>query len=123
MPETLETVLRLVQEGRLSPEEASTIIAALEGAADARASGGGPEPTAAADRGGPRTVRVEVTDGGRSVVNLRLPASIGELALLRIPGLSEDDTARIKEALRVGLVGDLVRVMDDEGSGVRITVE
>ena len=56
-------------------------------------------------------------------MNLRLPASIGELALLRIPGLSEDDTARIREALRVGLVGDLVRAMDDEGSGVRISVE
>jgi hypothetical protein len=124
MPETLETVLRLVQEGRLSPEDASTIIAALEAASgtDGGASSAG-SATASPTAGRPRSVRIEVTDGGRNVVNLRLPASIGEFALLRIPGLSEDDTARIREALRVGLEGDLVRAMDDEGNGVRITVE
>jgi hypothetical protein len=122
--ETLETVLRLVQEGRLSPDDAATILAAHDEASD------GSRPSATTDRrpsvperDGPRSIRIEVTDGGRSVVNLRLPASIGELALLRIPGLSEDDTARIREALRVGLVGDLVRAMDDDGSGVRISVE
>jgi hypothetical protein len=124
MPETLEAVLRLVQEGRLSPEDASKIIAALDAAA-ARSGGtaGAASATSTAASGRPRSIRVEVRDGGRNVVNLRLPASIGEFALPRIPGLSEDDTARIREALRVGLEGDLVTAMDDEGNGVRITVE
>ncbi len=122
MPETLETVLRLVEEGRLSPEDAATIIAALEGGDGSPAAAAGTPPSAGGgDR--PRSVRIEVTDGGRNVVNLRLPASIGEFALLRVPGISEDDTARIREALRVGLQGDLVRAMDDQGNGVRISVE
>ncbi len=125
MTDGLETVLRLVEEGRLSPEEAASILSAIEAG-----SGGatGPSSTAADRAAGPggsggRSIRIEVTDGGRSVVNLRLPASIGELALLRIPGLGEEDVVRIREALRVGLVGDLVRAVDDSGNGVRITVE
>jgi hypothetical protein len=123
MTDALATVLRLVEAGDLSPEEATEIIAALEHRADpSRPSTERAEPTEGGP-GRPRSLRVEVTDGGRSVVNLRLPASIGELALLRIPGLSRDDTARIREALRVGLAGDLVRAMDDEGNGVRIAVE
>jgi hypothetical protein len=122
--ETLEAVLRLVEEGRLSPEDAATILAAHDEASDGSRSGATTDRRpSTAQRDGPRSIRIEVTDGGRNVVNLRLPASIGELALLRIPGLSEDDTARIREALRAGLVGDLVRAMDDEGSGVRISVE
>jgi hypothetical protein len=122
--ETLETVLRLVQEGRLSPEDAAAILAAHDEASErSRPGATADRRPSAAQRDGPRSIRIEVTDGGRNVVNLRLPASIGELALLRIPGLSEDDTARIREALRAGLVGDLVRAMDDDGSGVRISVE
>lgn len=123
MTDTLETVLRLVEDGGLTPEEASQIIAALE----TRAHSSEPrqdQPASADPRASrPRSLRVEVTEGGRSVVNLRLPASIGELALLRIPGLSSDDSSRIREALRVGLAGDLVRAVDAQGNGVRITVE
>jgi hypothetical protein len=125
MPDPLETVLRLVEEGHLDPEEAGGILAALDARStngrgrtsvdgDARPSGAG---TAS------RSVRIEVMDAGRSVVNLRLPASLGELAMLRIPGLSEEDGTRIREALRAGLVGDLVRAIDERGSGVRIAVE
>lgn len=123
MGDTLETVLRLVAEGRLSPDDAATILAALDEGPERPRPGAASDRSPASDRGGPRSVRIEVTDGGRDVVNLRLPASIGELALHRIPGLGADDSARIREALRVGLVGDLVRAIDDEGNGVRISVE
>jgi hypothetical protein len=124
MSDTLEAVLRLVEEGRLSPDDASRILSAVERTAAGPGQGApaGP-PSGEEGRDGPRSIRIEVTDGGRSVVNLRLPASIGELALLRIPGLSPDDTGRIREALRAGLVGDLVRAMDEDGNGVRISVE
>ncbi len=124
MSDGLETVLRLVEEGRLSPDEAASILSAID-----RGSGGSTGSAAPESRppmgggGGGRSIRIEVTDGGRNVVNLRLPASIGELALLRIPGLGEEDVVRIREALRADLVGDLVRAVDDSGNGVRITVE
>ena len=122
--ETLEAVLRLVEEGRLSPDDASTILSALDETSDGPGHGAAAgRPSGGEGRDGQRSVRIEITDGGRCVVNLRLPASIGELALRRIPGLSEDDTARIREALRAGLVGDLVRAMDEDGNGVRISVD
>jgi hypothetical protein len=134
---TLETVLRLVEEGHLAPEDAAKILAALDGveAGGDRSAGAGREgeagtgagagaaaaPRARADAA--RSVRIEITDGGRSVVNLRLPASLGEGAIGRIPGLSAEDATRIREALRAGLVGDLLRAVDEDGSGVRIAVE
>lgn len=142
MPDPIATVLRLVAEGRVSPEEASAILAALDeaetatggsatGAAGRAAaseaggrasSAGGDRPEAGSDDAG-RAVRVEVSEAGEIVVDLRLPASLGDLALRRIPGLSEDETTRIRDALRRGLVGDILRVADDVGNGVRISVE
>ena len=125
MPESLETVLRLVEEGRLTAEEAASILAALD---EVREPAGGPSdeagPRPADDAAGPgRIVRVEVTDNGRVVVNLKLPASLGELAMARIPGLGEADLSRIREALLSGLRGDLMHVVDEDGTGVRIAVE
>ncbi len=131
MTDALETVLRLVEEGRLRPEEAALILAALDttvgdargGTARPVGGPGGEGGAASRSESQGRSVRIEVTDNGRSVVNLRLPASLGEVAMLKIPGLSEEDAGRIREALRSGLVGDLVRAVDEHGSGVRIAVE
>jgi hypothetical protein len=130
MPESLETVLRMVEEGRLSAEEAAGLLAALDdagappdrGPRDAASGASTADPeTPKAESGRGRVVRVEVTDNGRVVVNLKLPASLGELAMSRVPGQGE--LSRIREALLTGLRGDIVRVLDDDGSGVRIAVE
>jgi hypothetical protein len=132
MPESLETVLRMVEEGRLSAEEAAGLLAALDdagappdrGPRDAASGASTADPeTPKAESGRGRVVRVEVTDNGRVVVNLKLPASLGELAMSRVPGLGEGELSRIREALLTGLRGDIVRVLDDDGSGVRIAVE
>lgn len=129
MPETLEAVLRMVEEGRLTAEEAASILAALEGRPEP---GDGPDraderpdsrPVGSAGKDGGRWVKVEVSDGGRTVVNLKLPASLGEAAMGRIPGLADDEMTRIREALRTGLRGEILRVLDADGSGVRILVE
>jgi hypothetical protein len=133
MPEPLEAVLRMVEEGRLTAEEAASILAALDDAPDPTRGGPAPSPSgrptgdrssdasAEPDRG--RWVKVEVTDGDRTVVNLKLPASLGELAMRKIPGLADEEVARIREALRTGLRGDILRVLDESGTGVRIVVE
>jgi hypothetical protein len=120
----LEAVLRLVEAGKLGPQEAAEILAALDQqeASQRIASDRDAKAGAAGGRAG-RSVTIAVTDGGKNVVNLRLPASLGELALLQVPGLSEDLTAQIREALRAGTSGDLVNVTDEHGSGVRIAVE
>jgi len=150
MRDPLDEVLRLVAEGRLSPEEAASIIdalAAARGAASrardagsataeaARAAAGaarvgfelrrpdrpGP-PRPPAPPGPPRRLRVQVRDGGRTVVDLQLPGIIAELAGT-VPGIPPAYVERIREALRTGARGPIVDVADEDGSGVTITVD
>jgi hypothetical protein len=144
----LETVLRLVAEGRLTAEEASPILEALDAAQgpsagrhpDASSSfpfvGVGPFGTpppglgsdipnapGAGSSGAPgRSLRIEVRDAGHSVVNLRLPLAMGRFAIDRIPGLSSDQVDRVRAALNSGMTGP-VFVVDDGGDSVRITIE
>jgi hypothetical protein len=122
----LEAVLRLVAAGRLTAEEAAPILDALDASgaraawSTARTSRGAP-PTSS---GGPgRAIRLEVTEAGRQVVNLRVPLSLGRAALQRVPGLSEATTDRIREAIEHGLTGPILAVDEGSGDGVRIVVE
>lgn len=132
----LEQVLRLVAEGRLTAEEAAPILAALD-ASDASAqdrsdrmsgaTGAGPAPGTGEDTtrrpGGPATtLRIEVSEHGRRVVNLRLPIGVGRFALDRVPGLSGDQVDRVREALRSGVSGPVLEVADED-DGVRIVLE
>ncbi len=147
-----EEVLRLVSEGVLSAEDAAPILAALDerGPSGQRPVEPGtphrdarPEPPGgfgfnpppgfpppgtrasapAGDRGAsPRSLRIEVMDNGKRVVNLRLPIAVGRLALDRIPGLPADQAARVREALQSGYRGSILEV-DDDGDGVRIVLE
>lgn len=122
-----EQVLRLVAEGRLTADEAAPILAALDEQAGKPRSdtepttGSGPGPGAVA--GGASSLRIEVRDGGRSVVNLRLPIAVGRFALDRVPGLSGDQVTRVREALSLGLKGSVLEVDEGKGDGVRIILE
>lgn len=128
-------VLRLVAEGRLTAEEAAPILDAIEQAdrAAARAPGPGlppPPPGAPAPPlppsgrpSEPRFARVEVRDGGRTSVNLRIPLSLGRQALGMIPGLSWGQVAELHEAVGRGLSGPIVDIQDEAGDGVRIVLE
>jgi hypothetical protein len=144
----LADVLRLVADGRLSPDEAAPIIDALAAARDAadraRAAGdasregtqstagaagfgfaakAGSRPAAGAvPPGPPRRLRVQVRDGGRTAVDLQLPGVLAELAGA-IPGIPVDYADRVREALRTGLRGPIVDVTDEDGSGVTITID
>jgi hypothetical protein len=68
------------------------------------------------------SLRVEVREAGRQVVNLRLPIAVGRLALERVPGLSGEQVESVKEALRSGLRGPILEVEDGVNS-VRIVVD
>jgi SHOCT-like protein len=131
----LEVVLRLVAEGRLTAEEAAPILDALEArGGDAPRAPSPPAPTAA--RSAPpnparpfasgetpaRAIRIEVTDAGRSVINLRVPLSLGKAAINQVPGISESTSERIREAIDAGIKGPIVDI-DEDGDGVRISLE
>ena len=130
MADTLERVLQLVAEGRLTADEAAPILDALNAADDAIRDG-----TAAADAGaslagqtgqqpggGATAIRIEVSDKGRQVVNLRIPIPLGRFALDRIPGLAGNHADLVRQALADGRTGTLL-VLDDDGDGVRIALE
>jgi hypothetical protein len=126
VPDPLAEILRLVADGRLSAAEAVPLVAALEERDRDRGSGGRPAGEAPADdrrEGATRSVRLEVNEGGRTVVNLRLPAGLGEAALLRVPGMTDTYVGRIKAALAAGERGPVLEVADEDGDGVRIVID
>ena len=121
MTDAVEEVLRLVAEGRLSAEEAEPILAALE-ATSGPAEASYTEEPIRSDQAG-RMARIEVTEHGRSVVNLRVPLGLGRMALAAVPGLLPANIERIREAVARGLTGPILQVQDEDGDGVRIVIE
>ena len=131
--EALESVLRLLAEGRLTAEEAGPIIDALDGRTSAPppprggAPGAGGTSQKAADVSPPdaspaRILRVQVTEHGRTIINLRIPLSLGRAAIAQVPGISEATSDRIREAIEAGVKGSILEV-DEAGDGVRISIE
>ena len=144
MPDELDTVLRLVADGHLTPEEAAPIIEALtarraepssgrlEGQVDAigeRVRAAHERAQAVRDdarglreglRG--RQIRIRVTEHGRQVVNLRIPIGFVDAALRMVPGLAGDQATRIRQAVDEGVVGPILDV-EDGGDSVLISVE
>jgi hypothetical protein len=125
----LDTVLRLVHEGKLTADEAAPLLAALDATRERATSGSNagaasvdPHATVGAGDGTGRSLRIEVIDAGRTVVNFRLPLALGRYAVDRVPGLSGDQADRVRAALRSGMTGPVL-VVDDDGDGVRITIE
>jgi hypothetical protein len=129
-----EDILKLVAEGRLTAEEAAPILDALSAASKAtnqaaaavkaiqqpavvEAGPGSPQA------GSPRFARIEVRDGGKRVVDLRIPISLGRFALGRVPGLSAQHIADVEQAVASGDRGPILDVQDEDGDGVRIVLE
>lgn len=152
MPDELETILRLVAEGHMTPAEAAPIVEALTraGTAEARASQHGERASRQAERirrhaervarhvaraearvtdameraAAGRRLRIRVTERGRQVVNLRIPIGFVDTALGFVPGLGGAQADRIREAVRAGTVGPILDIEDPDGEGgVLISVE
>lgn len=126
MPDdALESVLRLIADGRLTTDEARPILDALA----ARSEGTTADPVPSAEPatspgGGPgRAIRLEVREGGRKVLHLRVPVALGRMALGQVPGLSDNTAQRIREAIDAGITGSILDVDEGTGDGVRVVIE
>lgn len=121
----LDKILRLVAEGVLTAEEAEEIIAALSpergSSGPGPASPGAPEPTDR--RTGGSHLRIEVSEAGRRVVNLRVPLNIAGLATTFMPGLSEQHGDTIRQAIASGVRGPILDIGSADGDRVLITTE
>ena len=125
MGDEITTVLRLVSEGKLSPEEAAPIIEALGRPAaphpppDAR-SGSAARP-GAPGRG--RRVRIQVSEGGRRVIDFRVPLAFAAMAARSVPGIPASYAKLIEQAVETDRVGPIVDAEDEDGDSVLISVE
>jgi len=111
----VEKILKLVAEGVLTPEEADEILNALnaaheeEAAREPAASGQAPRAQDA-----PRHLRIQVTEHGRPVVNLRVPMNIAGWASAYLPGLSAENADRIRSAINEGARGPIIDIGDGD---------
>jgi len=130
MSDELATILRLVAEGTLTPEEAAPIIDALRSSTAGRPAPARPSapPPPAAPRGvasgsSARHIRIRVNERGRQVVNLRIPIGLADAAVRMVPGISPNHGEQIRTAIASGEIGPIVDIEDEDGSGVLISME
>ncbi len=120
MPD-VEKILRLVAEGVLTAEEADEILSATRSPSATEQPdspptapvGGGDASTATSAQ---RHLRIEVTEAGRRVVNLRVPVNVAAWASHLLPGLSDENASRIRGAIESGSRGPILEVNDDDGA-------
>ncbi len=111
-------ILKLVQEGKVTPDEATKLLQALEGK--------GGESAVATGSG--KLLRIRVTEGGGTKVNVNLPMSLVEAAVaIGVKFVPEEelrgiDINALLEAIRQGVTGKIVEV-DSEEAKVEIYVE
>jgi hypothetical protein len=127
MADALDRVLKLVAEGRLTAAEAAPILDALSALGGRGTKGEAPFAAPAESSNGEsrpaRYARIQVMEGGRRAVDLRVPISLGKLALARVPGLSGPQLNDVQSAIESGSLGPILDIQDSDGDGVRIVLE
>lgn len=119
-------VLKMIQEGKLTPDEGLQLLEALDeaprpdGPEIPTAKTAGPTEQTAPARGRWFRVRVTDTNSGKSRANVRLPLSMVNAGLKMgmkfTPEIQGMDMDKLAEFIRAGETGQLVDVYDDEGS-------
>jgi hypothetical protein len=118
-------ILKMIEEGKLSVEEGTKLLAALS---DKRVPV--PPRPPGAPGGSPRWLRIRVTDvrTGRSKASVQIPLALVD-AGMKIgahfaPEVEGVDMSNVMEAIRSGMTGKIIDVTDEEdGEHVEIYVE
>jgi hypothetical protein len=119
-------ILKMIDEGKISAEEGAKLLSALSDSRSRSMTGTGLNRGV----GNARWLRVKVTDvaSGRSKATVQIPIGLLD-AGLKIgahfaPEVEGVDLTQIMDAVRSGVTGKLVDVIDDEdGEHVEIYVE
>ena len=119
-------ILKMIEEGKISADEGSKLLSALS---DNRR--GFPTPPRTPGSGSPaRWLRIRVTDTrtGRSKASVQIPLALVD-AGMKIgahfaPEVEGVDMSNVMEALRAGVTGKIIDVVDvEDGEHVEIYVE
>lgn len=123
-------ILKMVQDGRITADEATQLLEALERARPTTPQPPPPPETGMVTGRSGRWLRVRVTDtdSGKTRVNIRLPLSVVESGLkmgMRFaPEIQDMDPNELMGFIRSGEVGKVVDVFDDEdGEHVEVFIE
>lgn len=119
-------ILKMIEDGKISAEEGAKLLAALS---EGRRGGPG-MPIPPRPPGGPRWLRIRVTDvnSGRSKASVQIPLDLVD-AGMKIgahfaPEVNGVDMNNVMQAIRTGMTGKIIDVMDEEdGEHVEIYVE
>jgi hypothetical protein len=122
-------VLKMVQEGKITPEMAAELLKALDSSSHKPQSTDN-YGTSFPGKSSGRFFRVRVTDTdtGKTRVNVRLPLGMVNAGIrmgMRFsPEVEGLDTARLAEALAAGETGQIMDIFDDEdGEHVEVYIE
>ncbi len=121
-------VLKMVQEGKITPEMAAELLKSLDASAGNKSTA--QETTAPFPGRGGQFFRVRVTDtdSGRTRVNVRLPLGMVNagvrMGMRFSPEVEGLDAAKLAEALASGKTGQIMDIYDDEdGEHVEVFIE
>ncbi len=118
-------ILKMIEDGKISPEEGAKLLSALSEGRRAAGAAGAPRSSASG-----RTLRIRVTDitTGRSKASVQIPLGLID-AGMKIgahfaPEVDGVDMTNLMEAIRSGMTGKIIDVTDDEdGEHVEIFIE
>jgi hypothetical protein len=119
-------ILKMIEDGKLSAEEGTKLLAALNSPRVPTP----PRPPGMPGPGGARWLRIRVTDirTGRSKASVQIPLALVDAGMKigahYAPEVEGVDMTNVMEALRSGVTGKIIDVTDDEdGEHVEIYVE
>jgi hypothetical protein len=117
-------ILKMIEEGKLSAEEGTKLLAALSGPRVPN------PPRPPGMPGTPRWLRIRVTDvrTGRSKASVQIPLALVDAGMKigahYAPEVEGVNMSNVMEAIRSGVTGKIIDVTDEEdGEHVEIYVE
>ncbi len=118
-------ILKMIEEGKISAEEGAKLLSALN---EGRRGPGGPSSTRGSSAGHWLRIRVTDINTGRSKASVQIPVGLID-AGMKIgahfaPEVEGVDMSAVLDALRAGVTGKIIDVIDDEdGEHVEIFVD
>jgi hypothetical protein len=116
MNEEKMMILKMLQEGKISADEAARLLESLDSGSKKEAVKQTDEP----HKGEGRFFRVSITDTttGKSRANIRMPLSVMGIGLKFgahfAPQIDGVESEQLMEAIRNGQIGKVIDVYDDE---------
>uniref|UniRef100_A0A540VI14 YvlB/LiaX N-terminal domain-containing protein n=2 Tax=Litorilinea aerophila TaxID=1204385 RepID=A0A540VI14_9CHLR len=118
--EERQMILRMVEQEKISPEEAARLLAALGPAEDQDTV----DDEAAPGAGRSLHIRVADTMTGRQKVQVRIPLHLVSWVFRLLPASASGELEPLRAAIGAGRVGRIVDVVDEEeGRRIEIFIE